>query len=74
MYIIVWLGLACEGEDSKERASKDQARVNDKRQLGHQWTMTMVKKRVLALSLGTNQPMRSHIVRRIKSFLDYLKK
>ena len=47
--IIVWLGLACEGEDSKKRALKDQARVKDKQWLGHRWTTTMVKKRVLAL-------------------------
>ena len=45
--IIVWLGLAWEGEDSKERASKDQARVNDKRLLRCWWTTIVVKKRYM---------------------------
>ena len=62
------------GEDSKERASKDQARVKGKQWPGCRRTKAMVKKRVLALSFGTNQAMKSHIVRRIKSFLDYRKK
>jgi hypothetical protein len=35
--------------------------------------MTVVKKRVLVLNLDTNQAMGSHIVRRIKSFLDFKK-
>ena len=42
---------------------------------GKQWledrgTMAKVKKRVLALSQGTNQAMRSHIVLRIKSLVE----
>jgi hypothetical protein len=51
------------GEDSKERASKDQARVKGKQWLGCQRTKAMAKKRVLALSFGTHQAMKSHIVR-----------
>ena len=60
------------GEDSKERASKDQARVKGKQWPGCRRTKAMVKKRVLALSFGTNQAMKSHIVRRIKSFLEFM--
>jgi len=33
-HYVAWDGL--KGEDSKERASKDQARVKCKRQLGHE--------------------------------------
>ena len=47
-------------EDSKKRASKDQARVKGKQWLGCRRTKAMVKKRVLALSFGTNQTMKSH--------------
>ena len=69
--ITMCLGMAWEGED-KERASKDQARVKGKRQLRRRWTMTVVNKRVLALSLGSNQVMGSHIMRGIKSLLDFM--
>ena len=40
------------GEDSKERASKDQARVKGKQWPGCRRTKAMVKKRVLSLSLA----------------------
>ena len=39
---------------------------------GCRWTTTMVKERVFAPSLNTNQAMGSHIVRRIKSFLEFM--
>jgi len=41
-----------ESEDSKERALKDQARVQGKQRLERQRTKSMVKKRVLSLSLA----------------------
>jgi hypothetical protein len=44
--------------------------VKDKRWLEDRGTMANVKKRVLALSRGTNQPMRSHIVLMIKSLVE----
>jgi hypothetical protein len=43
--------------------------VKVKRRLEDRGTMAKVKKRVLALSRGTNQAMRSHIVLRIKSLM-----
>ena len=49
--------MASEGKDSKEKALKDQLGVKGKRGLGHQWTISMVKKMLFAFSLGTNQAM-----------------
>ena len=44
-------------------------KVKGKRWLEDRGTMAKVKKRVFALSQGTNQPMRSHIVLKIKSLV-----
>jgi hypothetical protein len=44
--------------------------VKVKRWLEDRGTMDKVKKRVLTLSQGTNQAMRSHIVLRIKSLVE----
>jgi hypothetical protein len=44
--------------------------VKAKRRLADQGTKAKVKKRVLALSRGTNQAMRSHIVLRINSLVE----
>jgi hypothetical protein len=41
-------------------------KVKVKQRLGDRGTMAKVKKRALALSCGTNQAMRSHIMLRIK--------
>jgi hypothetical protein len=72
--ITLWLGMAWEDEDSKERALRDPARVKGKLWFGHRWTNALVKKRVIAFSLGTNQAIGSHIVWRIKSSLDFMEK
>ena len=45
-------------------------KVKGKEWLKDQGTMAKVKKRVLALSRGTNRVMRSHIVLRIKSLVE----
>jgi hypothetical protein len=45
-------------------------KVKIKRRLEDQGSMAKVKKRVLALSRGTNQVMRSHIMLRIKSLVE----
>jgi hypothetical protein len=57
-----------------KNASKNQAEVKGKRCLGCRKTMAVVKKKVLAFSLVTNQVKRSYIMRRIKSLLDHMKK
>ena len=44
--------------------------MKGKRHLDDQDTMARVNKRVLALSRGTNQAMRSHIVLRIKLLVE----
>ena len=44
--------------------------VKGKRWLEDRGTMAKVKKRVLALSQGTNQAMRSHIMLKIKSLVE----
>lgn len=59
-------------EDSKEKISKDQAKMKGKWWLRHQRTMVVVKRKVLAFSNVTNQANGSFIVRRIKSLLDHI--
>jgi hypothetical protein len=44
--------------------------VKDKRWLEDRGTIAKVKKKVLALSRGTNRTMRSHIVLMIKSLVE----
>ena len=69
--ITLWLGMAWEDEDSKEKALRDPARAKGKLWFGHRWTNASVKKRVPAFRLGTNQAIENHIVWRIKSYLDF---
>ena len=45
-------------------------KVKGKRRLEDRGNMDKVKKRVLALSRGTNHAMKSHIVLRIKSLVE----
>ena len=49
---------------------RDQAKVKGKQWLVDRDTMAKLKKRVFALSRGTNRTMRSHIVLRIKSLVE----
>ena len=69
-HCLTWDGL----KGWKIAALKDQTRVNGEQRLGHRRTKALVNKSILALSLVTNQAIKSHIVRRIKSLLDYMKK
>lgn len=70
-----WLKSSCVlGCLERTKASKDQARVKGKRWLGCWWT-TFVEIICTCIEYyHTNQPMGRHIVMRIKSFLDYMKK
>jgi len=61
----VWLDKV---KIARKRLRGTKWRWRDKRRLKDRGTMAKVKKRVLALSRGTNQAMRSHIVLRIKIF------
>ena len=54
--------MAWLSEDSKERASRDWAKVKGKQRLRDRGTKTEVKKRVFSLSRGTSsKAMQSHI-------------
>ena len=61
-----WFGIVCECEDSKEKASKYQAKVKGKWWLRRQKTMSLVNKKVHAFNIVKDEAKRIYIVRRIK--------